>query len=131
MSSLPFSPLAVLLAALSTFLVGGLWYSPVLFGKIWQRETGLSDETLRARNQAKIFGTSFVLALLMMGSIREVLGSGTFLGHPLFGPDFEPWVVMVLPPGGFFTLAFWLLLLAWTRARRQAQGGEATQRRAA
>jgi electron transport complex protein RnfE len=84
----------------------------------------------RSVQDAVGMGFGFVLALLMMGSIREVLGSGTFLGHPLFGPDFEPWVVMVLPPGGFFTLALWLLLLAWMKARRQAQGDEA-QRRAA
>lgn len=74
MSSLPFSPLAVLLASLSTFLVGGLWYSPVLFGKAWQRETGLGDETLRARSQARIFGTSFVLALLMAANLAAFIG---------------------------------------------------------
>jgi hypothetical protein len=41
--------LAILAAAASMFLVGGLWYSPVLFGKAWQREVGLSDEELKKR----------------------------------------------------------------------------------
>jgi electron transport complex protein RnfE len=64
-------------------------------------------------------GAGFVLALLLMGSLREVLGSGTFLGIPVFGASFEPWVVMVLPPGGFFTLGSLLLVLAWWRRRSE------------
>ena len=46
----------------------------------------------------------FILALLILSSIREVLGSGTFLGYPVLGSWFEPWVIMVLPPGAFITL---------------------------
>ena len=65
-------------------------------------------------------GIGFMIALLIMGSVREVLGSGTFLGVSLFGPAFEPWVIMVLPPGGFFTLAFVLLTVAWWKRRRTA-----------
>lgn len=63
----------------------------------------------------------FALALLMIALPREVLGSGTILGVPLFGPRFEPWVVMVLPPGGFLTLAAELAALAWWQQRRQAR----------
>lgn len=62
-------------------------------------------------------GFGFAIAILIMGAVREVLGSGTFLGVSLFGPRYEPWVVMVLPPGGFFTLAFILLAVAWWKAR--------------
>ena len=59
----PFFPplLQTLVAAIVPFVLGGLWYSPALFAKPWQRETGLSDEELAAGNPAKIFGTSFVL----------------------------------------------------------------------
>jgi electron transport complex protein RnfE len=46
----------------------------------------------------------FILALLLLSSIREVLGSGTFLGIKVLGSWFEPWVIMILPPGGFITL---------------------------
>jgi electron transport complex protein RnfE len=46
----------------------------------------------------------FILALLLLSSIREVLGSGTFLGLKVLGSWFEPWVIMILPPGGFITL---------------------------
>ncbi|MFQ5746606.1 MAG: electron transport complex subunit RsxE [Gemmatimonadota bacterium] len=64
-------------------------------------------------------GIGFIIALLMMGAFREVLGSGSLLGHPLFGPSYEPWVVMILPPGGFLTLGFILLGFGWWRGRRQ------------
>lgn len=64
-------------------------------------------------------GTGFIIALLMMGGFREILGNGSFLGVPLFGPGFEPWIVMILPAGGFFTLGFILLGLAWWEDRDQ------------
>ena len=64
-------------------------------------------------------GVGFSIALLMMGSLREVLGNGTFLGVHILGPHFEPWVVFALPPGGFLTLAFWLLILARIRRRQE------------
>jgi electron transport complex protein RnfE len=66
-------------------------------------------------------GTGFMIALLMMGGIREVLGNGSFLGHPLFGPSYEPWIVMILPPGGFLTLGLILLAFGWWRERRSAE----------
>jgi Na+-translocating ferredoxin:NAD+ oxidoreductase subunit E len=63
-------------------------------------------------------GLGFTLALSLMGSIREILGSGSWLGIPLFGQHFEPWVIMVLPPGGFLTLGFMLLFFRWVKLRR-------------
>lgn len=66
-------------------------------------------------------GLGFTLTLLLMGTIREILGAGSFLGHRLFGPRFEPWVIFTLPPGGFFTLGFILLGLSWTQRRREIQ----------
>jgi len=63
-------------------------------------------------------GFGFSIALLFMGSIREILGAGTFLGYPLFGANYEPWVIFLLPSGGFFTLAAWLLVFAWWRERK-------------
>ena len=66
--------LAVIIAALASFLLGGLWYSPVLFGKAWQRETGLTDERLKQGNMARIFGLSFVLALLAAWNFANFLG---------------------------------------------------------
>lgn len=58
-------------------------------------------------------GTSvgFTIAIFLMGALREVLGAGTFLEIPLFGPNFEPWVIMILPGGGFFVLGALLLVV--------------------
>lgn len=65
-------------------------------------------------------GIGFMIALFLMGAFREVLGTGTFLGIPILGANYEPWVVMVLPPGGFLTLGFLLLLLSWIQKRRES-----------
>ena len=64
-------------------------------------------------------GLGFTFALLCLGVVREVLGSGSLFGFDLFGPSFQPWVVFVLPPGGFFVLAFWLFVFAVFRQRKQ------------
>lgn len=63
-------------------------------------------------------GVGFTLALLALGTVREVLGQGTLLGVSLFPEGFQPWVIMALPPGGFFVLGGWLLLFNWLRLRR-------------
>lgn len=53
-------------------------------------------------------GIGFTLALLIMGSIREILGNGSFFGISLFGKAASPALVMILPPGGF--LAFGIII---------------------
>ncbi len=59
----------------------------------------------------------FTLALALIGAVREVLGNGSLFGYPLFGEGFEPWVIMILPPGGFLTVGVLLVLFAWGQAR--------------
>jgi electron transport complex protein RnfE len=63
-------------------------------------------------------GAGFMIAMPMMGTFREVLGNGSILGVPLFGDNFEPWVIFILPPGGFLTLGFILLAFGWWQERR-------------
>lgn len=58
-------------------------------------------------------GMGFTLSLALLSAIRELLGRGSLLNHDLLGPRFEPWVFMVMPPGGFLTLGIALLGLAW------------------
>ena len=70
-------------------------------------------------------GTGFVVALFSLGAVREVMGSGSLFGIQLFHDSFQDWVVMVLPSGGFFTLAGWLLLFNW-RKQRKAKREERT-----
>ena len=66
-------------------------------------------------------GIGFTIALIMMGGFRELLGVGAFLGYPVFGPNFEPWVIMVLPAGGFLTLGFILLAMGFFEQRKKAK----------
>lgn len=56
--------IAVVAATVAAFIVGGLWYSPLLFAKAWQREAGLSDEQINGANMGMIFAAAFVLMFL-------------------------------------------------------------------
>jgi len=76
-------------------------------------------------------GIGFTVALLCLGTVRELLGTGSLMGMRVFGDAFEPWGLMVLPPGGFFVLAGWLLLFSWWKRRsttEAATAGAAMQR---
>ena len=61
----------------------------------------------------------FTFAMLCIGIPREILGSGSLFNFPLFGDSFEPWVVMILPPGGFFMLGFLLLGFNWYAKKKK------------
>ena len=80
---------------------------------------------VRAAADAVGMGVGFTLALSGMSAFREVLGNGSLLGHSLFGPRFEPWVFMVMPPGGFLTLGIAFLVLGWRDARLARKAKEA------
>ena len=54
-------------------------------------------------------GLGFTLALFILGAVREILGSGSLLGFSLFGASYQPFLLMILPPGAFIALG---LLLA-------------------
>lgn len=79
------------------------------------------NPVLNAFVNALGMGIGFTFALLCLGVVREILGSGTLFGVSLFGADFQPWAVFVLPPGGFFVLAGWLFLFAVIRKRHAAK----------
>ena len=76
-------------------------------------------------------GGGFVIALVMLGGAREILGAGSLFGVSLFGPRFEPWVVMLLPPGGFLMLGVLLLIFAAVKERRASPAPSVEERRAA
>jgi hypothetical protein len=66
--------LAVALAALSAFLLGGLWYSPALFATRWMALTGQSEDKLKSGSMALIFGGAFLLNLLAAYVFAMFLG---------------------------------------------------------
>jgi len=68
---------AVLVAALSTFLIGGIWYSPAVFGKAWMRENGFTEESMKNSNMMKIFGLAFFLGLVASINLAMFLGPET------------------------------------------------------
>ena len=55
---------AVLVAAVSCFAVGGLWYAPAVFGKAWMRENKFTEADIQGGNMAKIFGLAFLCGLI-------------------------------------------------------------------
>lgn len=90
---------------------------------ILARQEAFASKQPVGRSVLDAAGTAsgFIIALLLMGTAREILGNGSVLGVSLFGPSFEPWVVMVLPPGGFFMIGFLLLGMNWWRRRSEAR----------
>lgn len=62
---MPFNFYAVLVAALSSFVVGFIWYNPKVFGTIWMKESGMTEEKAKNGNMAKIFGLTFVFSFLL------------------------------------------------------------------
>ena len=65
---------AVLAAALSSLVLGALWYSPALFVRAWMRESGVTEERAKAANPAKTLGLTFVLALIGAAVFAAFLG---------------------------------------------------------
>ncbi len=84
------------------------------------RQEAFASRSTPGRALADAAGMSigFTVALFMLGGIREILGNGSLFGVSLFGESFEPWVVMILPPGGFLTLGLLLALFAHMQRRR-------------
>jgi hypothetical protein len=83
----------VLLAAVLAFALGGLWYSPLLFLKVWTREARISEDDMKKNHPAKVFGTSFVFALI-----------ASFFFAILLGPN--PGFMNALPLGLTVGIAF-------------------------
>lgn len=72
--------IAVALCAVSSLVLGGIWYSPMLFAKAWQGAAGLSDEAAQGGNMAMIFGGAFVLSLIAAAVFAMFIGTEMSLG---------------------------------------------------
>ena len=65
---------AISATTLLSFILGSLWYSPILFGKLWQKEAGISDNKLKTGNMGIIFGGAFILIFISMFNLAMFLG---------------------------------------------------------
>jgi len=83
---MPFNFFAVLVAALSSFVVGFVWYNPKVFGTIWMKETGMTEEKAQNGNMVKIFGLTFIysimLAFIMPTVVIHQMGALGMIGGP-------------------------------------------------
>lgn len=68
--------LAIFVAALSAFLLGSLWYSPMLFAKRWMKENGFTPDPMKNSTMVKIFGLSFLLMLFASFNLAMFVGKG-------------------------------------------------------
>ena len=62
----------VLCATVASFVLGGLWYSKLLFGTVWNREAGIDEAA--AAHPAKVFGLAFVFTLIIAIALSWLLG---------------------------------------------------------
>lgn len=67
--------LAVLVAGISAFVLGGVWYSPALFGKAWMSENKMTVEDVKKGNAGKIYGWSFILSLIISVNLAMFLSA--------------------------------------------------------
>ena len=81
---MPFNFYAVLVSSLVTLLVGAIWYNPKVFGTIWMKETGMTEEKAKQSNMAKVFGLtifySLLLSLLMPALVIHQMGALGMIG---------------------------------------------------
>jgi len=68
-------------------------------------------------------GIGFTIALSLMSGFREIIGSGTVFGFPLFGSGYKGPLMMILPPGGFLMLGLILGFINWNRIRKSKKDG--------
>lgn len=65
--------LAVLVAGISSFVIGGIWYSPGLFGNAWMKDNNFTQDDVKKGNKGKIFGWTLIFSLLMAANLAMFL----------------------------------------------------------
>ena len=78
------------------------------------------NSPFRAIIDALGMGLGATMVLVVLGGIREVLGAGMFFDVRILPKAFDPWLVMILPPGAFLALGFLIGLTNWINERRSA-----------
>ena len=105
---------AVIVCAVANLALGALWYSPAMFYHAWKKENGLTDEQLKKLNPPKVYGLSFILALLISYNMAFFLGDdktdmawGTTAGF-LAGFGFSALIFTII---GLFEMRSWKYIL--------------------
>lgn len=75
------------------------------------------NPVLRSVIDALGMGVGFTISLVILGCVREIIGMGTIFGLTLFGEDYLPFIVMILPPGAFISLGLLLGIMNRIEAR--------------
>jgi len=98
--------IAVIVAGISAFALGGLWYSPALFGKAWMKENSLTEENIKSGNKARIFGLALILSLIMSANLAMYLATPkiNFQLGLLYGLLAGVWVLCGIAIVGLFEL---------------------------
>ncbi|MDI5886489.1 MULTISPECIES: DUF1761 domain-containing protein [Flavobacterium] len=87
--------LALFVAALSTLVVGFVWYNPKVFGTIWMKESGMTEEKMKGGNMLLTFGLSllyafFISFIIQMLTIHQFGALGMVGGDPSIAkPSYE------------------------------------------
>lgn len=84
-----------------------------------QESFAAKNNVWRSTLDAIGMGGGFTIGLCIMGTVREILGNGSWFGIRVLPSSYEPWVIMNLPPGGFLTFGFVLLGFAWWSERKR------------
>ncbi len=105
---------AVIVCAIANLALGALWYSPAMFYHAWKKENGLTDEQLKKLNPPKVYGLSFILALLISynmdffwGDDKTDMAWGTTAGF-LAGFGFSALIFTII---GLFEMRSWKYIL--------------------
>ena len=67
-------------------------------------------------------GIGFTLALTIISTVRELIGSGSIFGVNLLGPNYSPALIIILPAGGFLVLGFLIALVQFIMAKVERRG---------
>jgi len=106
--------LAILVAGISSFVVGGIWYSPGLFGKAWMKDNNFTEESIKKGNKGKIFGFTFIFSLLMAANLGMFLNDPTKIDLSMgafYGFLAGIWTFCAIAIHSLFELKPWRLIL--------------------
>lgn len=128
MDAVQFNYPAVIVAALLSFVIGGVWYSPILFAKAWMAEAGITEERAKQAKLGRVFGLSAIASLVMAFNLAAFIGAKASLSFGLFAGFATGlgWVAMSLGVIYLFeqrSLKLWLINSGYQVVAYTVMGG--------